>query len=159
MHIRSRQKVGNSKCLCQKRGQYKSDGVVSARSCLSSKLATTALYPRFFINSMEFGFCISRTYSQHHMKFQKTIFVKLVETGELFNNGIYFDMHEAIRKLLILHKKRDKEGKCIPFLKEMLVDTNSGWHGSWREHGQTWVFLENSFRSYYNHHCFSSFSS
>lgn len=60
------------------------------------------------------------------MKFQKTIFVKLVEIGKLFNNGIYFDMDEAIRKLLIRHKKRDKEGKYIPFLKEMFVDTNSG---------------------------------
>lgn len=60
------------------------------------------------------------------MKFQKTIFVKLAEIGELFNSGINFDMDEAIRKLLIIHKKKDKEGKLMSFLTEMSVGTNSG---------------------------------
>lgn len=75
---------------------------------------------------MEFGYSISRAYSKAPMKFQKNIFVKLAEVGELFNNAIYFALYEAIIKLLILHEKRNKEGKCITFLTEIFVGTNSG---------------------------------
>lgn len=124
MHIHSRWKVGNSKCLCQKRGHYKSDGVVTAGSCLT----TTALYTYFSAIPWNLNSVLAEYTLSHPMKFQKNISVKLAEAGELFNNRIYFDLDETIRKLLILHEEREKEGKCIPFSTEMLVQTQDDMH-------------------------------
>lgn len=99
---------------------------MSAGSCLSSKLPATALPPHFSAIPQNLDSVLAEHTPMHSMKFQKNIFVKLAVAGELFNNGIYFDLDAAIIKLLILHEKRDKEGKCITFLTEMCVGTNSG---------------------------------
>lgn len=64
------------------------------------------------------------------MKLQKNIFVKLAGlplVGIYLTTGIYFYLDEAIGKLLILHDKRDEEGKSSTLLTEMLfADTDLG---------------------------------